>query len=709
MRKTTTGCVISAVIPSVLWASAAAAPPLNTELSPGVITRASAFDDAAFGTRIAASLKNGQLLVVWPDNSAALAGNPDVPNLDLAALLTGATASGALAGTPVNASALAGSQTAPSLARNPLDPNHLVLVSDGGAASGTSGIAALPGVFRAISRDGGLTWTTGTVLPGHHSAEIGFDAQGNLFALAIDARSFFTPRAALYVSTDGGQQFVAVAGFVPPGRISLRPNLAVGDASVWMLVHDFDTNSLVAARAASLGSGQVGAFSQQTLSGSVGASNADLAVGPQGNALAVYEIRSATGVGTIRAHADPDGLGAAPFNAGVAITNFTSYNEIALPRVAFDHGTGPTRGRAYDIHQEEPRLALNKEMHLRFSTDGGASWSAAIRLNDNSDLSQRIVPAVAVDASSGLVAAAWYDFRGGSTTQARLFGTALAAPGKPAEPNSPLNLSARGISTSEIELTWTDRSDNETGFVIERQGPNLFAGFLVHATVGAGVSTFVDGGHTVQSGFTYRVRAVNAAGTSPYTNEASAATLAVAPAAPGALVARDASTAQAAVDLNWVDNSSNEQGFELQRSLDGNSFAPLATLGAETVSATDPGVERGKRYFYRVRSVNSGGASGFSNVASVLLDAPSALVARSVSSQRIDLTWVDNSTREQNFRVERSRDGRTWGEIATVAANTTAYADRNLRRNTLYYYRVRAKHAEGLTGYTNYSFATTAR
>jgi hypothetical protein len=564
-------------------------------------------------------------------------------------------------------------------------------------------------VFRAISRDGGLTWTTGTVLPGHHSAEIGFDAQGNLFLLAIDARSFFTPRAALYVSLDGGQQFVAVAGFAPPGRISLRPNLAVGDTSLWILVHDFDTNSLVAARAASLGSGQVGAFSQQTLTGSLGASHADLAVGPLGNALAVYEIRSKTGVGTIRAHSDPDGLGAAPFTGGVAITNFTSYNESALPRVVFDHNTGPTRGRAYVIHQEEPRLALNKEVHLRFSTDGGANWSAAIRLNDNTDLSQRIIPAVAVDPASGVVAAVWYDFRGGSTTQARVFGTALAAPGKPAEPNSPLNLTARGIAASEIELTWTDRSDNETGFAIERQGPNLFAGFLLHATVGAGVSTFVDAGYTSQSGFTYRVRAINAAGTSPYTNEASAATLATPPAAPNTLVARDASTAQAAVALRWTDNSGNEQAFELERSTDGMSFALIATLAADTFSVTDSNVERRKRYFYRVRGVNSGGASGYSNVASVLLDAPSALLARSVSNQRIDLAWVDNSTREQNFRIERSRDGQSWAQIATVAANATAYSDGNLRRNTLYYYRVRAQHAEGLTGYTNYSFATTAR
>lgn len=685
---------------------AQAAPPFNVEVSPGVITRHSATDDLAFGRQVALSLQNERLIAAWADNSVLIGAS----DFDLAALRTTATAAGVTAGVPQNISDIALQQASPSVARNPLNPLHLVVVSDGGAPSGTTGTATLASVFRAVSRDGGLTWSSGSILPGHHSAEVGIDAAGNVFVLAIDFSTYFTSKAALYISTDGGETFARVSGF-DPTRQALRPHLAVGRDSVWALVHDFDNNVLVVSRAPVTGLGAVGAFTGQSLAGSSGTPHADLALGPDGNAVVVYE-RTSAGIGTISAHRDPDGLGPQPFSGAIPITNFNPQSEIAMPRVAFDHSTGARRGRVYVIHQEEPRLSLNKEIHLRFSDDGGASWSAAIRLNDNAQPSQRIVPGLAIDSVNGNVAAIWYDFRGGSNTEARIFGTALAAPGKPAEPNSPLNLTTRSVSTSAIGLEWVDRSDNETGFVVERQGPSFFGGFTVRATTAPGATTFTDSGNPPQTSFRYRVRAINAAGSSAYSNEATGSTLAAAqpaPAAPTGLVARDTSTAYLQIDLSWTDTSSNELRFELERATNGGPFSLLQTLGENSTSSADSSLVRNQRYTYRVRSVNATGASAYSNVASVLLDGPSALTLQVVSASRIDLSWVDNSTREQLFRIERSRDGLSYSEIATVPANVTQFSDRNLRRNTRYFYRVRSQHAEGLSGYTNYSFATTSR
>lgn len=684
--------------------AAQAAPPFNTELSPGAITRHSATDDLAFGRQVALSLENGRVVAVWADNSILIGAS----DFDLAALRTTATAAGVTAGVPQNISGLAGQQASPSLAQDPRDPLHLVVVSDGGAPAGTTGTATLASVFRAVSRDGGQTWSGGSILPGHHSAEVGIDAAGNVFVLAIDFSTYFTSKAALYLSTDGGETFARVGGF-DPARQALRPHLAVGRDSVWTLVHDLDNNRLVVSRAPVTGLGTVGAFAGQSLAGSSGAPHADIALGPDGNAVVVYE-RVSAGIGTISAHRDPDGLGPLPFSGAVPITHFNPQNDIAMPRVAFDHGTGPRRGRAYVIHQEEPRLSLNKEIHLRFSDDGGASWSAAIRLNDNAQPSQRIVPGLAIDGVNGNVAAIWYDFRGGSNTEARVFGTALGAPDKPAEPNSPLNLAARGVSSSAIELEWTDRSDNETGFVVERQGPSFFGDFVARATTAPGATTFTDSGNPPQTSFRYRVRAINAAGASAYSNEATGSTLvadASTPAAPTGLMARDASTAQLRIDLDWTDTSSNELNFELERSINGGPFLLLQTPGANSASSADSSLARNQRYAYRIRSVNATGASGYSNVASVLLDGPSALTLQVVSAKRIDLSWTDNSAREQLFRIERSRDGLSYSEVATVPANVTRFSDTGLRRNTRYFYRVRSQHAEGLSGYTNFSFATT--
>ncbi len=89
-------------------------------------------------------------------------------------------------------------------------------------------------------------------------------------------------------------------------------------------------------------------------------------------------------------------------------------------------------------------------------------------------------------------------------------------------PEAPSNLSADASSPSEIDLTWTDNSDNETGFVIEcSKNGNPFRAI---ATVGANTTHFQHTGRKAQKLFRYRVQAVNAAGTSAHSNPASAKT-----------------------------------------------------------------------------------------------------------------------------------------------------------------------------------------
>ncbi len=81
------------------------------------------------------------------------------------------------------------------------------------------------------------------------------------------------------------------------------------------------------------------------------------------------------------------------------------------------------------------------------------------------------------------------------------------------------------MSKSQINLTWTDNSDNETGFRIERcQGPNCTS-FAEIATVGQGVTAYASTGLKANTAYRYRVRAYNASGTSTYSNIASATTL----------------------------------------------------------------------------------------------------------------------------------------------------------------------------------------
>jgi hypothetical protein len=85
-------------------------------------------------------------------------------------------------------------------------------------------------------------------------------------------------------------------------------------------------------------------------------------------------------------------------------------------------------------------------------------------------------------------------------------------------PTAPSNLVATPVSANSIEVTWTDNSDNEEGFLIQRK---LTVGgtWADLTTVGADETSFVDGSLVTGNEYCYRIRAFNAAGNSAYTAE----------------------------------------------------------------------------------------------------------------------------------------------------------------------------------------------
>ncbi len=87
--------------------------------------------------------------------------------------------------------------------------------------------------------------------------------------------------------------------------------------------------------------------------------------------------------------------------------------------------------------------------------------------------------------------------------------------------NAPSDLSAEGVSLSEISISWSDNSVNETGFRIERKA-GTSGNWQYLADTGADVNAYLDAGLDSQTTYCYRVRAFNSESFSEWSNEACA-------------------------------------------------------------------------------------------------------------------------------------------------------------------------------------------
>jgi hypothetical protein len=187
----------------------------------------------------------------------------------------------------------------------------------------------------------------------------------------------------------------------------------------------------------------------------------------------------------------------------------------------------------------------------------------------------------------------------------------------PTPPAAPTGLTATAISTSQINLSWTDNAANETGFYVERCTGASCSSFTQIASLGANVTSYSNTGLSASTSYSYRVRAYNTGGNSGYSNTASATTQAAptVPAAPTNLIATAASKSQ--INLTWTDNATNETGFKIERCKGSTctNFAQIATVGANVTSYSSTGLSSNTTYRFRVRAYNATGNSSYSNIA----------------------------------------------------------------------------------------------
>lgn len=282
-----------------------------------------------------------------------------------------------------------------------------------------------------------------------------------------------------------------------------------------------------------------------------------------------------------------------------------------------------------------------------------------------------------------------------------------SAPSSPPAP--PTGLSAIPATTTSIEVAWNDQSADETGFEVQREGPQ---GFVTIATPGAGTASFVDTGLLDGVTYAYRVRAVGAGGASAWTAVATATTSAgTAPVAPADVAAVALSSSD--MRITWTDASWNEAGFEIERALGNGAFSLAATAGPGATACQISGLTHATDYRFRVRATNAIGSSTWSAPAAArTLDlppaSPAALLATAAGPFRIDLAWTDASANEAGFQVEWAASaGGPWTVLGDSAAGVPALSAVNLAPGTTYHFRVRAFGEGGFSGYSNAAAETT--
>ncbi len=146
------------------------------------------------------------------------------------------------------------------------------------------------------------------------------------------------------------------------------------------------------------------------------------------------------------------------------------------------------------------------------------------------------------------------------------------------------------------------------------------------------------------------------------------------------------------VELSWVDNSSSEDGFIVERAPDGE-FAEIGRTEAGITFFEDTSVNDGSLYRYRVKPFIEGVGSGeVSEELTVVtpLSPPTGLSVLGVGSTEVSIGWVDNSSSEEGYIVERAEGDAEFVLVATLPQNTQQYSDQGLSPSTRYRYRIKA-------------------
>ena len=254
-------------------------------------------------------------------------------------------------------------------------------------------------------------------------------------------------------------------------------------------------------------------------------------------------------------------------------------------------------------------------------------------------------------------------------------------------PAAPVVRIGNSATSGKPMLTW-NAVEGATSYRIYRS-TSRGSGYSLLGTTTA--TSYTNTGAKAGTTYYYRVKAVNDAGLSPYSNVVSGKVKSVTPkpSAPVVKIGHSSSSGKPMLTWNAVSGATS---YKVYRATSQNgTYSLLGTVTA--TSYTNTGAKAGATYYYKVKAVNSAGESAYSNTVSGRATVTTLTMGHSATSGKPQLTWKAVSG-AASYKVYRAtaKNG-AYSVINTTKALT--YTNVGAALGTTYYYKVEALNAAG--------------
>ncbi len=243
--------------------------------------------------------------------------------------------------------------------------------------------------------------------------------------------------------------------------------------------------------------------------------------------------------------------------------------------------------------------------------------------------------------------------------------SAIVSATTPVPPATPTNATVVGLTPTEVDMTWLNNATNDLGYYVLRL--NTGGAFTQIAQLAANSTSYSD--TTVQAGlsYDYHIEAYNIAGISDFAGftvtTPTTATLPSAATSPAAMA-----ISGTAVNLSWVDNSLNENAYQVWQSVNGGAFVELVQLPPTSISYSVAGLTPGNTYSYYIVAVN---ATGTANSTTVTVTTPGAAPTTTWVS---DMAYVAVANGWGPVEKDTSNGEQAAGDGHTISIRGTTFA-----------------------------------